>query len=96
MVEKDKNIDNSIKVKQLEKAPVFNQVTKNTNFALLRNCVFPLAEGDNINSRSEYYSACQQKAKALQCNQAKKARHKPRLRKKKHFMNSKEFFIAFK
>ena len=66
MVEKDKQIDNSIKFKQLAKAPVFNQLTKNADFALLRNCVFPLAEG----------------AKALHCNQAKKTRHKPRLRKK--------------
>ena len=33
MVEKDKNIDNSIKFKQLAKAPVFNQVTKNEDFA---------------------------------------------------------------
>ena len=68
MVEKDKQIDNSIKFKRLAKAPVFNKVTKNADFALLRNCVFPSAEGAYINSRSVYYSAFQKKQNHFSIN----------------------------
>ena len=68
---KDKNIEYSLKFKQLAKAPAFNLVTNTCRLCLtVKYFIMFKAKGANINSRSEFYSACRHKQKLLLCNRA--------------------------
>ena len=70
---KDKNISYSIKFKQLAQAPAFNPVTGICRLCLTESyfIMFHL-EGANINSRTEFFSACRHKSKLLLVPPAKK------------------------
>ena len=70
---KDKNISYSIKFKQLAQAPAFNPVTGICRLCLTESYYIMFhPEGANINSRTEFFSACRHKSKLLLVPPAKK------------------------
>ena len=74
---KDKNIQYSLKFKQLAKAPAFNPVTNICRLCLTEKYFLMFKSGGaNINHRSEFFSACRHKAKLLLFAPEKKARPK--------------------
>ena len=77
---KDKNVDYTLKFKQLAQASAFNPVTGMCRLCLTEKFFIMFKpEGANINHRSEFFSACRHKTKQLLCPPApaKKPRPKP-------------------
>ena len=74
---KDSNINYSLKFKQLAQAPAYNPVTDTCRLCLTEKYFIMFhPEGANINSRTEFFSACRHKSKHLLCTQLKKAKTK--------------------